>query len=671
MQRILSILLIGICLFLYILSDQCHAANDPWIEELKGAVGLSVGDLDHPRFPDFEKEKTGVDGDIQGGGREDFLTDPDTMDPNKPDVSRIIREWISIAEPPQNATERARFRYDQWGRIVGQTADGANIRPTGQPDYALASPEATVWSIRNKLDSVNHCTLEEYTIAKLDKRSIDHCIGRYQAPASVKVAVGTLTGLPLSDAKEALIKVGLKPRLTAGGAAPTKKDESTIASQKPSPGTALKRGQTVTLVIYGPYSNKVLIPDLRGMSLKSAKARLADNGLKADAAAAGSAPSSDLSFKVKGTKPSAGTSVSGGTRVKVEIYSEYKKPQVKIPAALGRAATTVKSELESLGLKPVLQAEGSAPTPYLSYTIKEIIPKAGTRVSQGSAVTLNVYGKYSPPLVAVPNVAELGLNYEDAKRKIQAAGLSLEKHDGGRPSKKNQSDIAMRQNPLPGVKVKKGDTVRVWFYGKYIPTKAEQVAQADCSKYPGTRAYWDDKTGRPRCGCVDGYVWSKKQNRCIKKLSPDEKCAQAYPGSIANGKKPNGKINCECPNGYVWNSDNGKPRCVKKSAARPPQKKSRCPAAISHIKTLVALTNDNNREISKRLIEDAVQEARQAGCSETQISAARGKSGGSGGGGSGSSDEDCPCVDENGRRYRVGLGQDCDMDGVTFRDYCD
>lgn len=374
-----------------------------------GGDGSAEGEGDGPGGPG-----TGT-GTVSGGP-----VDPNRLNPKEEKVSTRIREWISVAEPPENATEGARFRYDQWGRKIGTTAGGATITAASRPDYAMSTPEETVWSMRTKLDSVNHCTLEEYVVAKLANRSLASCQGRYKASATVKIE--KLTGLPLAEAKKKLKKAGLKPKLVAGKPAPTKQKEGTIASQVPAPNAKLKRGDSVKLEIYGPYVSKTLIlPGLVGLSVKKAKARLKAKGLETRLVSAGPAPSKDQAFKVKETNPRPGAKVRPGAKITLRVYSKYSAPFVTVPKVAGMSYTQAKKFLERVGLKASPKSAGPAPSQGKSSRIKSQQPAPGAKVKPGDPVKVYVFSKYVPPPIGrrdqfndCPCVDERGRRYRVA-----------------------------------------------------------------------------------------------------------------------------------------------------------------------------------------------------------------------------------------------------------------
>lgn len=143
----------------------------------------------------FERPGIGQSVVVDGTGKKvrssESQLDPDkpnSINPNHPKVATLIKEWINSAEPPMNATHGANARYEPYGRWVGEGIDGIIAKATVNPDdVAGRTAEQYVWDKREKLDSVDHCTLSEYVIVKLKNSSIDHCKGRYKAKKDKKL----------------------------------------------------------------------------------------------------------------------------------------------------------------------------------------------------------------------------------------------------------------------------------------------------------------------------------------------------------------------------------------------------------------------------------------------------------------------------------------------------
>ncbi len=737
--------------------------------------------------------------------------DPDKLDPKRQDVKALIQQWTNAAEPPQNATQGAKLNYDPWGRVVGKNADGGIISAGPKPAYALPTPEETVWSIRDKLDSVNHCTLEEYVVAKLQNQSLDNCQGRYKkarGDSDRGVKVKDLTGQGLSQAKQRLEKDGFKVRPVGGSPAPSPDKVGKVQSQDPAPGTVLKKGQTIKVKIYGPVK-KITMTDLSGKTVKDAKAWLKNKGLKTKLAAAGPAPSKNLSLKVKKTDPAEGKQIAIGTEVKVSVYGKYTAPNISVPNVTGLSVKKAKSKLQQKGFKVRLAAAGPAPSEALSLKVKETDPTSGTKLIADKEVVIKVYGKYSLTLVKIPDVK--GMSWKQAKQKISEKGLKAKPVAGGSaPSQGKSEKVAMTQ-PKAGKKIRAGTVVKVHVYSKYVvgqedlvarkdcrngytwsssknkcinkkpttthkcpktlegswgsgkpkrvivregnqyiateyhwaypngirqykfetkprrvqvpgidvpvyvgkywvedkkrwykcyveltagkmsnrywqnikicndprewydmskdwykfchpdwrrycdsintetqntseggsqpekPSKEEQVAALDCSRWPGSAAHWDNGANRPLCGCTGNLVWNKAKTQCVSRAAAEQElCASNFPGSIPGGRNAEGNLVCNCPQGFVWTAD--RTRCIKKrqqpgGGGGTNNRQGNCNILVGQIKMLSDLADiAANKAVVKSQIEFAAAEARRFGCPEAKIQQAMGKYGTGGGG---------------------------------------
>ncbi len=250
--------------------------------------------------------------------------DPNQLDPTSRNVSPLIREWLNIAEPPENATQGAQFHYDQWGRKIGKTGDGGIITATGKPDYALPTPEETVWSMREKLDSVNHCTLEEFVVAKLNNQSIADCRGRFSAPQRVNLS--DLSGFSLKEAKAWLQSKGLSHGFFPAGPAPTQALSYKIKETDPQAGARVNPGTKVTLKVYSEYrptAGGVSVPRVVGLSFDQAAAKLKSAGLAVKRGDDVTPAKKKLAGTVRSQVPEAGSKTSRGAPVELVVFGEY------------------------------------------------------------------------------------------------------------------------------------------------------------------------------------------------------------------------------------------------------------------------------------------------------------------------------------------------------------
>lgn len=83
---------------------------------------------------------------------------------------------------------------------------------------------------------------------------------------------------------------------------------------------------------------------------------------------------------------------------------------------------------------------------------------------------------------------------------------------------------------------------------------AARLANADCSRYPGTEAQWDEADQSVRCNCVEGK-WSNTLKQCIS--AKDAALAGAdcskYPNTEPRWYADEQQVRCSCVKDYVWN----------------------------------------------------------------------------------------------------------------------
>jgi hypothetical protein len=406
----------------------------------------------------------------------------------------------------------------------------------------------------------------------------------------------------------------------------------------------------------------VALISLVGKSLGESKKWLEENNLKADLQSGSPAPSAEKTGFVEKQEPGSGTRVERGSAVSLTVYSPFVETR-RVPDVLGLSAQEAQSRLQAAGLKTNLQDIGQPPSPGQAGRVQKQDPQPGYSVAADSAVALYVYGSF----VAMAVVPDLrGLSSEAARIKLETAGLAMARREAGRPNQPNLAQVAQKQDPAAGTRLAKGQAVLVWFYGPYTATREEQIAQTDCSGFPGSRAYWDESLGKPQCGCFDGlqwnlaktrcvsadvqanelcardfsgsiakgrtadgkincdcpegYIWNTTRTGCEKQLSPEELCGRNYPGSVPQGRTADGKVNCACPNGYAWTADNS--RCVKKTGGPPPQ--DQCHHLITQIRQFMGMYRRDPRNNShiKGVAEMSVKEAQRLGCDQNQINQA-------------------------------------------------
>jgi beta-lactam-binding protein with PASTA domain len=455
------------------------------------------------------------------------------------------------------------------------------------------------------------------------------------------LALPDFTGQTPDKATAWLLEKDLQVSMRPGSPPPRAQLSGVVEMQDPPPGTEMRSGSTVVLTVHSGYKEIGKVPDLIGAPLSQAELMLQQQGLGFALRPGSIAPTAEKSGTVESQDPEPGVEIEAGGMVTLTIYGDFIDVR-EVPFVVGLSADEAKARIEAAGLKVALQSGSTPSSREQGSTVQRQSPEPGTTAEAGLEVTVVVYGPYVE-IVTVPDVRRL--SYDEAKQELEAAGLSLDQKDAGESTDRSLANRAKKQEPPAGTRLNWGETVRVWFYAPYVPTREEQVADTDCSKYPGTRARWDEETGKPVCDCIDGFPWNLARTACVTQDALDQEiCGRDYPGSVPGGRDASGKINCVCPQGFVWNSE--RTGCIEQPAVaggtggqdrdwRGWDRNQQCEHLISQVKNFMWLYQQDPRNNShlKGVAEGSAQQARNLGCDENQISQALGTPTGGGGGG--------------------------------------
>ena len=390
---------------------------------------------------------------------------PGSLDPDRqPEVANLVREWLTVAEPPENAVPGVSFRYDELGRkIGGGGVTGRVISSHGSVDYgAGVSSEARVWSaLRTGLDSIDHCTLEEYVVARLEGLSVEPCRGRYGA-------VRDLGGARLAAARAEGQAAGFEVALSPGSPASTKDGEGTVERQEPPSWQHLRRGQTLTLVVHAPYvAPAITAPDLVGLSRPEARRRLEERGLVAALRPGSPAERPADSDTVEAQDPVAGTRLEAGAQIAIWVRSPFVATTT-IPDLVGMSTREARAALAAAGVDPAaveLVPGAPAPSPTLAGAVEAQEPAPGVTVAPGRRVTLKVHSGFVD-VRAVPALA--GLSVGEARQRLASQGLAVALAPGAPASVPGEEGRVQAQSPGAGSSVSAGAVVTLSVHGPYV-----------------------------------------------------------------------------------------------------------------------------------------------------------------------------------------------------------
>jgi serine/threonine-protein kinase len=203
--------------------------------------------------------------------------------------------------------------------------------------------------------------------------------------------VPKVTGIPLDQARALLTAHGLK----IGGQTETNDlaPAGTVIAQNPAAAATAPAGSSVDLTLSkGPKD--VLVPDLTGQDLTTAKQTLANDNLKLGTIRR--VPSSDQPLgSVVSNDPPGGTQHPEGSTVNILLSSGL--PKVIMPEVYGHTSEQAAQEIQNVGLVP--RPPSSFPTndPNLDNTVRKTSPQPGTPVNKGSSVIISVYRYTATP----------------------------------------------------------------------------------------------------------------------------------------------------------------------------------------------------------------------------------------------------------------------------------
>ncbi len=195
-----------------------------------------------------------------------------------------------------------------------------------------------------------------------------------------------ITNLSLGEAKKVLQKTDLSLQVLAQEYNPLN-PPGIILSQSPPPQTKVKKGRIVKVVV-SKGEKMVLVPDLRGVSLRQAEIMLREKDL--EVGEINWAPSNSLPENVVvESSPSFDLSVPSGMSVNLKVSLGASLDTVMMPGLVGTSLEKTRSILKDLGLEVgKIRYETKDYLP--PETVLEQFPQEGTEIEKGTKVNLKV-----------------------------------------------------------------------------------------------------------------------------------------------------------------------------------------------------------------------------------------------------------------------------------------
>jgi serine/threonine-protein kinase len=267
-----------------------------------------------------------------------------------------------------------------------------------------------------------------------------------------QVTVPTVVGADQANAEARLRQDGFQTDTTPKT---SQRPAGEVIGQDPSGGAKADKGSTVELTVSsGPA--QVAVPQVTGLTLKSAQGRLTKAGLKSSVRE----ENSDTVDKgrVISASPPEGQKIDKGSSVALVVSTG--PAEVDVPDETGKSFDEASSELEAAGFKVTRKDQES--TDEDPGTVLSQAPKGGTQAAKGSVVTLTVAKE--PTQADVPDVT--GEDQGTAIARLSGAGFEIQRKEKDVDSPEGDG-VVIEQAPANG-KAKKGSTVTI-VVGRFNP----------------------------------------------------------------------------------------------------------------------------------------------------------------------------------------------------------
>jgi beta-lactam-binding protein with PASTA domain/predicted Ser/Thr protein kinase len=267
-----------------------------------------------------------------------------------------------------------------------------------------------------------------------------------------QVTVPTVVGADQANAEAKLRQEGFKVESTTKT---SEQPKGRVIGQDPSGNTKADKGSTVTLTVSdGP--EQVAVPQVVGLTAKSARGRLEKVGLKA--AEREESSTTVAQGRVISSSPGEGEKIDKGSTVNLVVSSGPE--QAAVPDVTGKSFDVASLTLQNAGFKVSRTDKESDQD---AGTVLGQNPKGGTQVDSGSTVALTVAKE--PSDVAVPDVT--GEDVADAVRRLSSGGFEVDQQSRDVDSPEGDG-VVIEQDPSGGGKAKKGSKVTI-VVGKFNP----------------------------------------------------------------------------------------------------------------------------------------------------------------------------------------------------------
>ena len=208
-----------------------------------------------------------------------------------------------------------------------------------------------------------------------------------------EIVVPNVTGMYFEEAQTYLAAEGLHIEIIDSTYS-TKTPLGTLIEQNPKAGSKVKDGRTIYVIQNARFRRPVIIPELRDISLRQARAMVLSLGLEISDTIYEPSTYKDivLDIRMDDQSVTTGTQVPEGTAITIVVGKGAGIEQVTIPSVVGKSLNDARSWLMNSSLIIGIIEYDIPPTEETqgSYIVYSQSPQSGTVVVEGTTVNLKL-----------------------------------------------------------------------------------------------------------------------------------------------------------------------------------------------------------------------------------------------------------------------------------------
>lgn len=269
--------------------------------------------------------------------------------------------------------------------------------------------------------------------------------------SNVSITVPDVRNLTVREASETLLALGFTPVPYADAKDGIGND--VVYAQDPPPSVLARTGDTITIT-YNPASTPVVVPLVRGLTVKEATALLAPLGLQLAIAEVRNDPKIPEN-QIINQDPKVDTQVRSGSTISVVVSGGIG--QALVPNVQGQVSTAAQQLLQSAPYNFIVSLADEQSTTIEKGRVIRTEPAIGTQSPAGSSIV--VFVSSGGNKISMPKVEDL--TEADARAQLAAVGLTPEVKYQDVPAGDINVGKVITQGTDSGILVDPGSTIRL------------------------------------------------------------------------------------------------------------------------------------------------------------------------------------------------------------------